>query len=117
MVSKTYGEVANGKDASAEMCKPEDNATESIWEDLIFESDEESLSGTWCLRSDFARRPSMSEVVKVFEGLVDVEDDMEYNYSYSPLPPKFGGLGNKAADVATVVVVLLFFIRTKVTRN
>ena len=58
----------------------------------------------WCLQSDFGSRPSMSVVVKVLEGLTDVEDDLEYNFSYSPLPPKFGGMGNKPADAATVVI-------------
>ena len=56
----------------------------------------------WCLQGDFSRRPSMSVVVKVLEGLMDVKDDLEYNFSYSPLPPK---LGNEAANAATVVVI------------
>ena len=43
MVSETCREAANEKDASVEMCKPENNVIESVWEDLIFESDEESL--------------------------------------------------------------------------
>ena len=60
--------------------------------------------GVWCLQSDFARRPSMSVVVKVLEGSVGVEDNLEYNFSYSPLPPKFEGIGNKAADSVTVVI-------------
>ena len=29
--------------------------------------------GVWCLQSDFNRRPSMSIVVKVLEGVVDME--------------------------------------------
>ena len=57
--------------------------------------------GGWCLQSDFARRPSMSVVVKVLEGLVDIEDNLEYSFSYSPRPPKIAGMGNKAADAAT----------------
>ena len=61
--------------------------------------------GAWCLQSDFARRPSMSVVVKVLEGLVDVEDDLEYNFSYSPLPPKFGGTGNNAVEATTAIVI------------
>ncbi|KAF8413688.1 hypothetical protein HHK36_001680 [Tetracentron sinense] len=40
---------------------------------------------TWCLQSDFARRPSMSVVVKVLEGLMDVEPNLDY--SFSTLPP------------------------------
>ncbi|KAI8008213.1 G-type lectin S-receptor-like serine/threonine-protein kinase SD2-5 [Camellia lanceoleosa] len=33
----------------------------------------------WCLESDFFKRPSMSVVVKVLEGFVDVENNLEYN--------------------------------------
>ncbi|KAK2991609.1 hypothetical protein RJ640_002499 [Escallonia rubra] len=38
----------------------------------------------WCLQSDFARRPSMSVVVKVLEGLVDVEDNLNYDFTKRP---------------------------------
>ncbi|KAJ9699037.1 hypothetical protein PVL29_007889 [Vitis rotundifolia] len=61
--------------------------------------------GAWCLQGDFARRPSMSVVVKVLEGSVDVEDNLEYSFSYSPRPPKIAGMGNKAADAATAVPI------------
>ena len=61
--------------------------------------------GGWCLQGDFARRPSMSVVVKVLEGSVDVEDNLEYSFSYSPQPPKIAGMGNKAADAATAVPI------------
>lgn len=61
--------------------------------------------GAWCLQSDFARRPSMSVVVKVLEGLVDIKDNLEYSFSYSPRPPKIAGMGNKAADAATAVPI------------
>ncbi|XAR55814.1 Non-specific serine/threonine protein kinase [Bertholletia excelsa] len=37
----------------------------------------------WCLQSDFVRRPSMSVVVKALEGWVDVEQDLDYNFSIS----------------------------------
>lgn len=39
----------------------------------------------WCLQGDFTKRPSMSIVVKVLDGLVDVPDDLEYDFSYPPL--------------------------------
>lgn len=61
--------------------------------------------GAWCLQGDFARRPSMSVVVKVLEGSMDVEDNLEYSFSYSPQPPKIAGMGNKAADTATAVPI------------
>ena len=35
----------------------------------------------WCLQSHFIRRPSMSVVVKVLEGVMHVEDNLDYNFS------------------------------------
>ncbi|THG16929.1 G-type lectin S-receptor-like serine/threonine-protein kinase SD2-5 [Camellia sinensis] len=35
----------------------------------------------WCLQSDFSRRPSMSVVIKVFEGSVEVENNLDYNFT------------------------------------
>ncbi|CAL5342840.1 unnamed protein product [Camellia sinensis] len=34
----------------------------------------------WCLQSDFSKRPSMSVVVKVLEGSVDVDNSLDYNF-------------------------------------
>lgn len=34
----------------------------------------------WCLQSDITRRPSMSVVVKVLEGVIAVEDNLDYNF-------------------------------------
>ncbi|CAM8989119.1 unnamed protein product [Rhodiola kirilowii] len=34
----------------------------------------------WCLQSDFAKRPSMSVVVKVLEGVMDVDKSMDYTF-------------------------------------
>ncbi|XP_019264455.1 PREDICTED: G-type lectin S-receptor-like serine/threonine-protein kinase SD2-5 [Nicotiana attenuata] len=38
----------------------------------------------WCLQGDFSKRPSMSLVVKVLEGLVTVETDLDYNFTNIP---------------------------------
>ncbi|KAF5948319.1 hypothetical protein HYC85_014276 [Camellia sinensis] len=35
----------------------------------------------WCLQSDFSRRPSMSVVVKVLEGSVDVQSNLDYSFT------------------------------------
>ncbi|KAJ9554146.1 hypothetical protein OSB04_018191 [Centaurea solstitialis] len=35
---------------------------------------------SWCLQADFTRRPSMSLVVKVFEGVTHVESNLNYNF-------------------------------------
>ena len=39
----------------------------------------------WCLQSDFTKRPSMSVVVKVLEGVVDVEENIDYNFCNPPI--------------------------------
>ncbi|KAK3404872.1 hypothetical protein EUGRSUZ_K01176 [Eucalyptus grandis] len=39
----------------------------------------------WCLQGDFTKRPSMSVVMKVLDGLMDVPDDLEYDFSFPPL--------------------------------
>ena len=35
----------------------------------------------WCLQSHFIMRPPMSVVVKVLEGVMHVEDNLDYNFS------------------------------------
>ncbi|XP_028075012.1 G-type lectin S-receptor-like serine/threonine-protein kinase SD2-5 [Camellia sinensis] len=35
----------------------------------------------WCLQIDFSRRPSMSVVVKVLEGSVEVENNLDYDFT------------------------------------
>ncbi|KAI3817020.1 hypothetical protein L1987_10807 [Smallanthus sonchifolius] len=36
---------------------------------------------SWCLQTDYTRRPSMSSVVKVLEGGMDVESNLDYNFT------------------------------------
>lgn len=37
---------------------------------------------TWCLQVDYAKRPSMSKVLKVLEGVMEVPNDLDYNFLY-----------------------------------
>ncbi|KAJ9554553.1 hypothetical protein OSB04_018598 [Centaurea solstitialis] len=37
---------------------------------------------SWCLQNDFTKRPSMSSVVKVLEGVMTVESNLDYNFSH-----------------------------------
>lgn len=37
---------------------------------------------SWCLQNDFRKRPSMSSVVKVLEGVMNVESNLDYNFSH-----------------------------------
>ncbi|PWA97881.1 Apple-like protein [Artemisia annua] len=36
---------------------------------------------SWCLQTDYTRRPSMSSVVKVLEGGMNVESNLDYNFT------------------------------------
>ncbi|KAF3614472.1 hypothetical protein FXO37_35925 [Capsicum annuum] len=56
----------------------------------------------WCLQGDFAKRPSMSLVVKALEGLVTVETNLDYNFSNVPKV----GAGNEQRE-ATISSKLL----------
>ncbi|KAL9996524.1 putative protein kinase RLK-Pelle-SD-2b family [Helianthus debilis subsp. tardiflorus] len=40
---------------------------------------------SWCLQYDFMKRPSMSTVVKVLEGVMKVESSLDYNFTDSRL--------------------------------
>ncbi|KAJ0857011.1 putative non-specific serine/threonine protein kinase [Helianthus annuus] len=35
----------------------------------------------WCLQTNFKRRPSMSVVVKVLEGVMHVKSNLDYNFT------------------------------------
>ncbi|GJU86262.1 G-type lectin S-receptor-like serine/threonine-protein kinase SD2-5 [Tanacetum coccineum] len=36
---------------------------------------------SWCLQTDFSKRPSMSTVIKVLEGMLEVEPNLDYNFT------------------------------------
>ncbi|KAI8007353.1 G-type lectin S-receptor-like serine/threonine-protein kinase SD2-5 [Camellia lanceoleosa] len=50
----------------------------------------------WCLQSDFSKRPSMSMVVKVLEGSVDVEKNLDYNFTNPAIPRSIAATVNKS---------------------
>lgn len=51
----------------------------------------------WCLQSEFTRRPSMSTVVNVLEGVMDVEENADYNFFHPPSLNTRGGF-NQAEE-------------------
>ncbi|XP_075652419.1 G-type lectin S-receptor-like serine/threonine-protein kinase SD2-5 [Castanea sativa] len=53
----------------------------------------------WCLQIDFTKRPSMSTVVKVLEGVVNVEYDLGYFFSNPLLPSTSVGVDNQQLHV------------------
>ncbi|XP_039161062.1 G-type lectin S-receptor-like serine/threonine-protein kinase SD2-5 [Eucalyptus grandis] len=38
----------------------------------------------WCLQGNYAKRPSMSMVIKVLEGVMEVPNNLDYNFSTQP---------------------------------
>ncbi|KAL7185248.1 hypothetical protein ACSBR2_027218 [Camellia fascicularis] len=53
----------------------------------------------WCLQSDFSRRPSMSVVVKVLEGSVDVESNLDYSFTTPVVPRAITVAGHQEDDI------------------
>ncbi|KAA8525003.1 hypothetical protein F0562_011359 [Nyssa sinensis] len=62
--------------------------------------------GAWCLQSDFAKRPSMSVVVKVLEGLMDVENNLDYSFTNPPSPRAIGAVDQKKDAVGATTILL-----------
>ena len=50
---------------------------------------------TWCLQNDFTKRPTMSMVIKVLEGVANVESDLDYFFFNPPLPKMRAGVDNQ----------------------
>ncbi|KAL0014268.1 hypothetical protein SO802_001337 [Lithocarpus litseifolius] len=53
----------------------------------------------WCLQNDFTRRPSMSMVVKILEGAVNVESVLDYFFSNPSLPNMRAGVENQEVHI------------------
>ncbi|THG16927.1 hypothetical protein TEA_015732 [Camellia sinensis var. sinensis] len=60
----------------------------------------------WCLQSDFSKRPSMSVVVKVLEGFVDVENNLDFNFTNPVIPRSIAAAGQQehATGAATTLL-------------
>ncbi|GMP67639.1 hypothetical protein CsSME_00027561 [Camellia sinensis var. sinensis] len=61
----------------------------------------------WCLQSDFSKRPSMLVVVKVLEGSVDVESNLDYNVTNPVIPRSIAAAGQQ--EHATGATTTLLF--------
>ncbi|XP_021650462.2 G-type lectin S-receptor-like serine/threonine-protein kinase SD2-5 [Hevea brasiliensis] len=60
----------------------------------------------WCLQSNYTRRPSMSKVVKVLEGNMDVEADLDYSIHNATTTTAI----RKAAEQATTAPLSPFIL-------
>ncbi|XP_028124871.1 probable receptor-like protein kinase At5g20050 [Camellia sinensis] len=45
------------------------------------------MVAVWCLQSDFSRKPSVSVVIKVLKGSVDIQINLDYNFT-TPVAPR-----------------------------
>ncbi|KAI8007642.1 G-type lectin S-receptor-like serine/threonine-protein kinase SD2-5 [Camellia lanceoleosa] len=60
----------------------------------------------WCLQSDFSRRPSMSVVVKVLEGSVEVENNLDYSFT-TPVVPRAIAVADHQVNAIGAATALL----------
>ncbi|KAL3509079.1 hypothetical protein ACH5RR_028480 [Cinchona calisaya] len=59
----------------------------------------------WCLQGNYTKRPSMSLVVKVLEGLVAAETNLDYDFTNSSVVRTFGDQRQEADDVAASLLL------------
>ncbi|KAL0311483.1 UNVERIFIED_CONTAM: G-type lectin S-receptor-like serine/threonine-protein kinase SD2-5 [Sesamum angustifolium] len=62
---------------------------------------------TWCLQSDYAKRPSMSVVVKVLEGVKDVHMNIDYNFLVPQYPISKTSEGSSSRDDTPILPSVL----------
>ncbi|WJZ99037.1 hypothetical protein VitviT2T_017516 [Vitis vinifera] len=85
--------------------------------DLVDKSSEDmQLHGTevvemmklaaWCLQNDIAKRPSMSVVVKVLDGVMDVEGNLDYCFFSPQVSRAMKAVHNSKDDVVIASTVL-----------
>ncbi|KAK7859713.1 g-type lectin s-receptor-like serine/threonine-protein kinase [Quercus suber] len=60
----------------------------------------------WCLQNDYTKRPSMSMVVKVLEGAMNIEYDLDYFFLNPPLPNMRAGVDDQKVHVVVATPLL-----------
>ncbi|KAF8413700.1 hypothetical protein HHK36_001692 [Tetracentron sinense] len=78
------------------------------FEDLqlhVAEAMEVMKVAAWCLQSNFNKRPSMSVVEKVLEGVMDVEPNLDYSFTTLP-PPQMTTKTHKEAVLGVSAPIL-----------
>ncbi|KAJ8532174.1 hypothetical protein K7X08_012097 [Anisodus acutangulus] len=63
------------------------------------------ILAAWCVQDDFTKRPSMTLVVKVLEGLVSVETNIDYDFT--SLPEVGAGNQQREATISSVLPSVL----------
>ncbi|XP_030531756.2 G-type lectin S-receptor-like serine/threonine-protein kinase SD2-5 [Rhodamnia argentea] len=59
----------------------------------------------WCLQGDFSKRPSMSMVNKVLDGLMEIPDDLGYDFTHRTLNVNVR-IGHENIDLGAAISVL-----------
>ena len=60
----------------------------------------------WCLQNDYTKRPSMSMVVKVLEGAMNIESDLDYFFLNPPLPNMRAAVDDQKEHVVVATPLL-----------
>ncbi|CAL5403916.1 unnamed protein product [Camellia sinensis] len=59
----------------------------------------------WCLQSDFSRRPSMLVVVKVLEGSMHVQNNLDYNFTTPVAPRPIAVVGHQGDAIGAATLL------------
>ncbi|KAK4714477.1 hypothetical protein R3W88_020384 [Solanum pinnatisectum] len=60
----------------------------------------------WCLQSDYTKRPSMSLVVQVLQGLVAAETDLDYSFTFPTMTTRVCGSNQEREAVVGISLPL-----------
>ncbi|KAK3404873.1 hypothetical protein EUGRSUZ_K01177 [Eucalyptus grandis] len=60
----------------------------------------------WCLQADYTKRPSMSIVVKVLEGVSEVQDGLDYNFSAQPSTNRATKFGQMEVEFSATTALI-----------
>lgn len=60
----------------------------------------------WCLQVDFKKRPSMSTIIRVLEGVVEVPSDLNYNFPYPTFMSDSVRIGQEDVEFGATISVV-----------
>ncbi|KAL3509081.1 hypothetical protein ACH5RR_028482 [Cinchona calisaya] len=88
--------------------KAEEEKLQDLVDNMLIHNEEAvEMMGiaAWCLQGNYTKRPSMSLVVKVLEGLVAAETNLDYDFTNSSVVRTFGDQRQEADDVAASLLL------------
>ncbi|KAF8044037.1 hypothetical protein BT93_A2120 [Corymbia citriodora subsp. variegata] len=60
----------------------------------------------WCLQGDYIKRPSMSMVIKALEGIIEVQEDLDYDFFAQPSTSGAAGSSPMYIEVSATTALL-----------